>query len=120
MDDYLIRHYKAKFLDELNAMLENGKLSKVSGSTVVSEQILPGDCNFRRFNYWRINRTDLWVDIALRIELKVQTETGIDTDFVWFSLTLWYCASKTIQPLLKNRFIYVMMHKNISLHFLAV
>ena len=88
MDTYLIRHYKDYLMTNLNTMLDNGRISEVLGHEVASEQILPGECNFRRFDYWRLNRTDLLIDIDLRIELQVKTEAGIDTDFPWFSLTL--------------------------------
>ena len=90
MDTYLIRHYKDYLMTNLNTMLDNGRISEVLGHEVASEQILPGECNFRRFDYWRLNQTDLLIDIDLRIELQVKTEAEVDTDFPWFSLTLWF------------------------------
>lgn len=77
MDTYLIQHYKDFMMTNLNTMLDNGRIGEVLGHEVVSEQILPGECNFRRFDYWRLNQTDLLIDIDLRIELQVKTEAGI-------------------------------------------
>ena len=93
MDNYLLKHYKSYIMEELNKRLAEGKLEELTGAPVRSERILPGECCFQRFNYWRINRTDLWVDIDLRIELRVQTPAGVDTDFFWFYVELWFSFS---------------------------
>ena len=90
MDDYLIKHYKAYIIQELNQRLVDGKIEDIIGVPVKSERILPGECCFQRFNYWRINHCDLWVDIDLRLELKILTDAGIDTDFYWFYVELWF------------------------------
>ena len=90
MDDYLIKHYKSYILQELNQRLANGQIEQLVGAPVRSERILPGECCFQRFNYWRINHCDLWVDIDLRLELKIQTDAGTDTDFYWFYVELWF------------------------------
>ena len=90
MDDYLIKHYKAYIIQELNQRLVDGKIEEIIGVPVKSERILPGECCFQRFNYWRINHCDLWVDIDLRLELKILTDAGIDTDFYWFYVELWF------------------------------
>ena len=93
MDNYIIRHYKTYILQNLNECLVNGRISELIGLPVKSERILPEECCFRHFNYWRINRTDFWVDIELRMELKVQTDAGVDTDFYWFNVELWFSYS---------------------------
>lgn len=90
MDDYLIKHYKPYIMQELNKQLVDGKIEEIVGVPVKSERIVPGECCFQRFNYWRINHTDLWVDIDLRLELKILTDAGIDTDFYWFYVKLWF------------------------------
>ena len=81
MDDYMLRHYKKYIIKELNQRLVDGKIESLVGVPVKSERILPGECCFQHFNYWRLNRTDMWVQIDLRIELRVQTSVGVDTDF---------------------------------------
>ena len=90
MDDYFIKHYKAQILQQLNQLLVDGELSKVARVPIVSERIQPGECCFRRFNYWRLNKTDFWIQIDLRIELKINTSAGIDSDLIWFCLKLWF------------------------------
>ena len=111
MDDYLLRHYKKYIIQELNQRLVDGKIQDIIGVPVKSERILPGECCFQRFNYWRLNRTDFWVQIDLRIELRVQTAIGIDTDFYWFYVDLWFsyadddeqCAFEDIGKLQNKR-----------------
>ena len=90
MDDYMLRHYKKYIIKELNQRLVDGKIESLVGVPVKSERILPGECCFQHFNYWRLNRTDMWVQIDLRIELRVQTSAGVDTDFSWFYAVLWF------------------------------
>ncbi len=90
MDDYLLKHYKSFIIQELNGRLANGELSEILEIPVRSDRILPGECCFQRFNYWRINQCDFWVDIDLRLELKIQTDAGLDTDFHWFYVKLWF------------------------------
>ena len=90
MDDYLIKHYKNYIIQELNKRLVDGEISEIVGVPVRSEKIVPGECCFQRFSYWRLNQCDLLVDIDLRIELRVQTPDGLDTDFFWFWVGLWF------------------------------
>ena len=110
MDNYFLKHYKDYTIQELNKRLVDGQLEEVVGVPVKSEQILPGECCFQRFNYWRINKSDFWIDIDLRLELRVETPAGIDTDFYWFVVELWFffddneeeCAFESIK-LLENK-----------------
>lgn len=94
MDDYLIRHYKSYIIQELNKRLVNGEITEIIGMPVKSERIVPGECCFRRFNYWRLNQCDFLIDIDLRLELRVETPAGLDTDFFSFCVELWFsfCA----------------------------
>ena len=93
MDNYLIKHYKSFFVREMNRLLAEGRIAEIIGTTVKSERILPGDCCFQRFNYWRINRCDFWIQIDLRLELQIQTSAGTDTDFFWFNAEFWFAFS---------------------------
>ena len=52
MDDYLMRHYKSHIIQELNKRLVDGEIAETVGMPVKSERIVPGECCFRRFNYW--------------------------------------------------------------------
>ena len=90
MDNYILKHYKDYILQSLNNQLVDGKIEEIIGVPVKSERILPEECCFQRFNYWRLNRSDFWVDIDLRMELRVQTPAGIDTNFYWFYVELWF------------------------------
>ena len=94
MDDYLIRHYKSYIIQELNKRLVNGEITEIIGMPVKSERIVPGECCFRRFNYWRLNQCDFLIDLDLRLELRVETPAGLDTDFFSFCVELWFsfCA----------------------------
>ena len=94
MDNYLLKHYKGYILQELNQLLANGDLNAIAGNPVKSERILPGECCFRRFNYWRINRTDFYVCIDLRLEVQIQISSGTDTDFLQTYVELWFSFSK--------------------------
>ena len=93
MDDYLLKHYKSYIIQALNEQLVDGKIQEVIGVPVKSERIVPGDCCFQRFNYWRLNHSDFWVQIDLRLELQVQTPAGTDTDFFWTYVLLWFSFS---------------------------
>ena len=94
MDDYLIRHYKSYIIQELNKRLVNGEITEIIGMPVKSERIVPGECCFRRFNYWRLNQCDFLIDLDLRLELRLETPAGLDTDFFSFCVELWFsfCA----------------------------
>ena len=37
----------------------------------------------------------MWIQIDLRIELRVQTDAGIDTDFYWFYCVLWFSFAES-------------------------
>lgn len=84
MDDYLMKHYKDYIIQELNKRLVDGELTEIVGVPVKSEHIIPGECCFRRFSYWRLNQCDFLIDIDLRVELRVETPAGVDTDFYSF------------------------------------
>lgn len=90
MDNFFIAHYRDYVIQQLNEKLVNGELNDIAGVTICSERILPGECCFRHFNYWRINRTDFYIQIDLRLELQVETTGGADTDFIWFYVLLWF------------------------------
>ncbi len=90
MDDYMIKHHKAYIIQELNKHLVDGELAEIVGIPVKSERIVPNECCFRRFSYWRLNQYDLLIDIDLRVELRVDTPSGIDTDFYSFYVELWF------------------------------
>ena len=90
MDDYLMKHYKSYIIQELNKRLVDGEISEIVGVPVKSERIIPGECCFRRFSYWRLNQYDFLIDIDLRMELRVQTPAGVDTDFFSFYVELWF------------------------------
>ena len=90
MDSYFILHYKDYVIRELNEKLVNGELSDIAGMTICSERILPGECCFRHFSYWWINRCDFHILIDLRLQLQVDTPSGPDTDFISFYILLWF------------------------------
>ena len=90
MDDYLMKHYKNYIIQELNKRLVDGELTEIVGVPVKSEHIIPGECCFRRFSYWRLNQCDFLIDIELRVELRVETPAGVDTDFYSFYVELWF------------------------------
>ena len=90
MDDYFLKHYKKYVIQELNQCLVDGKIENLVGIPVKSDRILAGECCFQHFDYWRLNRTDFWIEIDLRLELRVQTACGIDTDFYWLYVELWF------------------------------
>ena len=90
MDDYLIRHYKSFIIQELNKRLVDGEIQEIIGAPVASRRIVPGECRFRRFSYWRLNRCDFLIDIETLLELRVHTSAGTDTDFYPFYLELWF------------------------------
>ena len=90
MNNYITKHYRAYIIQHLNECLVDGRISELAGVPVKSERILSEECCFRHYDYWRINRTDFWADIEVRLELKVQTEAGIDTDFFSFCVELWF------------------------------
>ena len=90
MDNYLLKHYKSRILQDLNEQLVNNRIQELICKPVKSERITSSECVFRHFNYWRINQTDLWIQIDLRLELRVDTSDGVDTDFYWFSVQLWF------------------------------
>ena len=94
MDNYLLRHYKSYIIQELNKRLVDGEISEIVGTPVKSDRIVPGECCFRRFNYWQLNQCDFLIDIDLRLELRVETPAGLDTDFFSFYIELWFsfCA----------------------------
>lgn len=73
MDDYLMKHYKDYIIQELNKRLVDGELAEIVGVPVKSEHIIPGECCFRRFSYWRLNQCDFLIDIDLRVELRVSS-----------------------------------------------
>ena len=81
MDNYLLKHFKPYILAEINQQLADGRIAEVIGIPVRSERILPEGCVFQRFSYWRLNQTDFRIQIDARIELKVETKAGTDTDF---------------------------------------
>ena len=93
MDNYIIKHYKPYMMQELNKQLAEGHIQGIVKKTVKSDQILPGECCFRRFNYWRLTATDFWITVDLRIELRIETPAGDDTDFFWFSVKFWFSFS---------------------------
>lgn len=90
MDDYLMKHYKNYIIQELNKRLVDGELTEIVGVPVKSEHIIPDECCFRRFSYWRLNQCDFLIDIELRVELRVETPAGVDTDFYSFYVELWF------------------------------
>ena len=90
MDDYLMKHYKDYIIQELNKRLVDGVITEIVGVPVKSERILPSECCFRRFSYWRLNQFDFLIDIELRMELRVETPAGVDTDFYSFYVELWF------------------------------
>ena len=94
MDNYLMKHYKDYIIQELNHRLADGDLDSIIDAPIKSERILPGECCFRRFHYWRLNQTDMFINIELRLELQVETAAGIDTDFFWVYVELWFSFSK--------------------------
>ena len=90
MDAYFLAHYRDKVIQELNARIASGELSEAVEKQVVSEKIEPEECRFRRFTYWRLNRCDFLIDVELRLQLKVQTPSGVDTDFFFMFVELWF------------------------------
>ena len=90
MDNYLLKHYKSYIIDQLNLELVQGRIADLIQQPVTSKRILPEECSFQHFNYWRLNQTDFLIQIDLQIELQTQTTTGPDTDFYVFSVELWY------------------------------
>ena len=90
MDNYLIKHYKNYIIQELNQRLADGEITEIVGVPVKSERILPAECCFRRFSYWRLNQCDFLIDIELRMELRIETAAGIDTEFFSFYVELWF------------------------------
>ena len=90
MDDLLLGHYKGMILRTLNQKLADGDLNAAVGKRITSRQIREDDCFFRRFDYWRLNQTDLYADLELRLQLNVETRQGEDTDFIWFCVTIWF------------------------------
>ncbi len=91
MDDYFIKHYKKFVIQELNKRIASRELSAIVGKKVKTEQLLPGDCFFKRFNYWRLNRTDMYIDIEMRLILTIETPDGDDSDLYDFYVELWFC-----------------------------
>ena len=90
MDKFLMAHYKDYILQELNKRLVSGELSKVADAVIVSEHIESGDCCFRHFDYWRLNQTDLMIQMEVRIQLNVRIDDFIDADSKWFYVQLWF------------------------------
>ena len=90
MDNYLMTHYKGYILQELNKRLVDGEISEIIGAQVKSERIVSGECSFRRFSYWRLNQCDFLIDIETRVELRIETPAGTDTDFFSFYVELWF------------------------------
>ena len=90
MDSYFTKHYANRIVDELNACLADGTLAEYIHAEIKSERILPEECYVKGLSYWRLNRTDFYIDADVRIELKVQTKAGIDTDFFWLYVEFWF------------------------------
>ena len=90
MDKFLMAHYKDYILQELNKRLVSGELSKVADAVIVSEHIESSDCCFRHFDYWRLNQTDLMIQMEVRIQLNVKIDDFIDADSKWFYVQLWF------------------------------
>ena len=90
MDDYLMLHYRDYILQELNQLLVDGKIGELLDITVRSDRIRSDECCFRRFSYWRLNRCDFLIDIDVRLELRIDTPSGIDTDFFLLYAELWF------------------------------
>lgn len=93
MDNYLMKHYKSYIIQELNKRLVDGEIAEIIGVPVKSERIVSGECCFRRFSYWRLNQCDFLIDIELRLELRIGTSDGVDTDFFSFYIELWFSFS---------------------------
>lgn len=90
MDDYFLTNYRDYVVQELNSRLVDGEIESIVGVPVRSTRILPDECYFSKFSYWRLNKTDFRIDIDLRVELCVETEAGEDLDFVMFAAELWF------------------------------
>lgn len=90
MDNYFLTHYRDYVVQELNRRLDSGELSRVAKREICSERIESGECRLKHFNYWRLNQTDFHIQADLQLELKVETDAGVDTDFIMFYVLLWF------------------------------
>ena len=90
MDKFLMTHYKDYILQEINKRLVSGELSGITNSKIVSERIEPGDCCFRRYDFWRLNMTDLLIQVEVRIHYDVEVDGFTDADTDWFYVQLWF------------------------------
>lgn len=90
MDNYFLTHYRDYVVQELNQRLDSGELSSVAVRKIRSERIESSECYFKHFNYWRLNQTDFYIQIDLQVQLQVEDKGGVDTDFIWFYVQLWF------------------------------
>lgn len=91
MDTYFHKHYDKQLITELNELLADGSIAAKTGKDIVSERILPEECSVKSIRYWGESRQTFYIDLEVRLELKVRSGNETDTDFFWFYVIFWYC-----------------------------
>lgn len=69
MTKYLFARYRLAMYGYLNRMLGNGMLAKMIGFEFCDSVINKDSCSFPSVQYWRINRTSLYADVSVCLEL---------------------------------------------------
>ena len=91
MDTYFNKHYYKQLISELNELLADGSIAEKTGADIVSERILPEECSVKSIRYWGESRETFYIDLEVRLELKVRSGNDTDTDFFWFYVVFWFC-----------------------------
>lgn len=91
MDTYFHKHYDKQLITELNELLADGSIAEKTGRDIVSERILPEECSVKTIRYWGESRETFYIDLEVRLELKVRSGNDTDTDFFWFYVIFWFC-----------------------------
>lgn len=69
MTKYLFARYRLAMYGYLNRMLGNGTLAKMIGFEFCDSVINKDSCSFPSVQYWRINRTSLYADVSVCLDL---------------------------------------------------
>lgn len=87
MSKYLFDHYRLTMYTYVNRLLRDGRLSQIVGARVLNRVINKEVLSFPRVSFWRIDRTDFYADV--RVRLNLETQNGV---LVWNGYLILWCS----------------------------
>ena len=95
---YLLRHYGADIVDEINQMLYDGELASICGVDCFCSQRLPHDqCRINpRMSFWRVNKYEFTAAIIVHLSAEVYNNGTTCSQRFTLYVSLDFCIDDRI------------------------